>query len=465
MKVSILSGVATDANANFIASPPVNMEPVIGENGLSGGYLRTAPGLATLGPNGPGLDRGSQRWFDSLYRVMGTKLVYIVLTVPITLGDVGSGGPVSFDYSVDYLAIASGGRLYLYSSGSGLTQVTDPNLGTVLDVIWIDGYFMTTDGNYLVVTNLDDPFTVNPLKYGSSEADPDPIVALRRIRDEVYAINLTTIENFQNVGGSGFPFRRNPSGLIPKGACGTHAVADFLDSFAFVGGGRNEAPSVYIAGYGTAERLGTPMVDRELAAMQPADRALIEVESIQEKAEQKLLVHLGDKTLVYYRQASIAAEQPVWTVLRGGANLDQPYPARHFSYAENVWIGGTSTGQLGYLSEVTKTHFGAPASCRFDTAFLYSEGRGAILGSVELTGLPGRSAVLDPQGMLSWTRDGLAWSAELPISLGGPGDTQRRMQWRPKIRFANYLGLRFRLPSDSIISFARLDVNAEPLNG
>jgi hypothetical protein len=66
-------------------------------------------------------------------------------------------------------------------------QVTDPDLGVVLDVVWVDGYFMTTDGEFLVVTELTDPTQVNPLKYGSSEVDPDPVVALLKLRNEVYA--------------------------------------------------------------------------------------------------------------------------------------------------------------------------------------------------------------------------------------------------------------------------------------
>jgi hypothetical protein len=69
---------------------------------------------------------------------MGTKLVTVSSNGTVTvLGDVGSGGPVTFDYSFDSLAIASGGRLY-YLNGS-LIQVTDTDLGNVVDFCWVDG--------------------------------------------------------------------------------------------------------------------------------------------------------------------------------------------------------------------------------------------------------------------------------------------------------------------------------------
>ena len=139
----------------------------------------------------------------------------------------------------------------------GLRQVTDSDLGTVKDVVWIDGFFMTTDGEFLVVTELNDPTSVNPLKYGSSESDPDPIIALQTLRNEVYALNEFTIEVFSNRGGEGFPFQRNAGAKIPKGCVGTHANCVFMEQIAFIGSGYNEAPSVYLGLNGRTRKIAT----------------------------------------------------------------------------------------------------------------------------------------------------------------------------------------------------------------
>jgi hypothetical protein len=224
MQIPILSGIFTDNGPDFRTSYPVNLVPTPKASGISSGYLRPGDGIVANG-TGPGTDRGGINWRGQLYRVMGTKLVEISSAGVVTvLGDVG--GPVSqlvtFDYSFDLLAIASGGRLY-YWNGATLAQVTDPDLGVVLDVVWVDGYFMTTDGEFLVVTELTDPFVVNPLKYGSSEVDPDPVVALLKLRNEVYALNRNTIEVFDNVGGALFPFARIDGAQIQKGVVGTFA--------------------------------------------------------------------------------------------------------------------------------------------------------------------------------------------------------------------------------------------------
>lgn len=71
--------------------------------------------------------------------------------------------------------------------------------------------------------------------------DPDPIKAVLKLRNEVYAVNRYTVEVFSNVGGSGFPFQRISGAQVTRGAVGTHAATVFQESIAFVGGGNTKA--------------------------------------------------------------------------------------------------------------------------------------------------------------------------------------------------------------------------------
>lgn len=461
-QVSILAGIYSDRAAIQRVSYPINLEPMLVDNGLSKGQLVAAGGVTQLA-TGPGEDRGAIVWNSVCYRVMGTSLVSVSGTTVTVLGDVGGSGPVSMDYSFSLLAITSSGNLF-YWDGASVRQVTDPDLGVALDVMWLDGYFMTTDGTSLVVTELNDPFSVDPLKYGSSEEDPDPIVALRKVRGQAYALNRNTIENFQNVGATGFPFSRNPGGLIPKGCVGTKACSDFLEAFAFVGGGRDEAISVYLAGQGQALPMSTPEIDRQLAELTDEQQAAIECESRIEAGEQKLLVHLPDRTLVYSHQASRANESPVWHILRSGILADQQYAARHFVLTGGKWICGSADAQVGYLDPTVESHFGAVAGWRFDTTYLFNGGAGFILKAVELAAQTGISPLGEtPTCFLSLTRDGRVWGQERAIGQGAFGESRKRLQWRPKTMFGNFAGLRFRGANLAIASFMRLDVDAEPL--
>jgi hypothetical protein len=293
MQIPILNGIYADNTPELRSSYPVNMMPVPKKSGISNGFLRPGDGIVANG-TGPGIDRGGVNWNGICYRVMGTKLVTVASNGTVTvLGDVG--GPttelVTMDYSFDVLAIASGGRLYYWipvnttatsvwnPTAPILRQVTDPDLGVVLDVVWVDGFFMTTDGANLVVTELSDPMQVNPLKYGSSEVDPDPVVALIKLRNEVYALNSNTQEVFDNVGGALFPFQRIDGAQVQKGVIGTHACCTYLERIAFLGGGRNEAPGIYLGAAATTQKISTQEIDTLLLQYTEAQLVKVKLEA------------------------------------------------------------------------------------------------------------------------------------------------------------------------------------------
>ena len=463
-QIPIISGIYTDAGADFRISYPTNLEPVIVDSGISKGYLRTVAGI-TGTSTGPGADRGGTLFKGKQYRVMGSSLCTVSDTGTIAVvGDVDFGGPVSFAQSFDLLAIASGGKLF-YWDGSTVAQVTDPDLGLVIDVIWIDGFFMTTDGTSLVVTELNDPWSVDPLKYGSSEVSPDPVTGLLALRGEVYALNRTTIENFRNSGSSGFPFVRQSGALIPKGCVGTFASAYILQTFAFIGGDVNEGVSVYLAGAGQAIPISTPEIDMELGRLTEEQLAAIEVESRRDRDEERLLIHLPSVTLVWLANASKVSGEQIWHRLAAGTGGDQPYLNRHATLLNDRWWVGNPAGQLGYLDYGVETQFGAVAGWEFQTAFVYNESRGAIFKSTELVGLPGRAPFgVDATCFFAYTLDGQTWSEERANPMGQRGERNIRMQWRPMFRMSNYAGFRFRGANTSMAAWARLEADIEALS-
>jgi hypothetical protein len=469
MQIPILNGIYTDQNADYRTSYPVNMIPVPKQHGISMGYLRPGYGLISYG-DGPGTDRGGINWNDVCYRVMGTKLIKIASDgTYTTIGDVGSGGQCSFDYSFDYLAIASGGRLYYYD-GSSLTQVTDPDLGTVLDVVWVDGYFMTTDGEFLVVTELSDPFSVNPLKYGSSEADPDPIKGLLKIRNEVYALNRHTIELFDNVGGTLFPFQRVESAQIEKGAIATHTRTEFMDTVAFLGSDRNESPSIYMGYNSQSNKISTREIDQIILSYSTAELETVILEEKIDSNHSHLMCHFPDQTLVYDGTASAAMQQPVWFILRSTLSPDKSsastYQARNHIRVYDKWIIGDPTSlKYGYLTEGSSEHYGEPVRWEFGTTFVYNETNGAIFHELELVTLPGRSALGDDSTVWTqYTTDGRKWSMPKSKRVGTIGNTEKRLTWLRQGYMRKQRAQRFFGTSDANLAVSRLDVNLEGLN-
>jgi hypothetical protein len=465
MQIPILNGIYADSTPELRTSYPVNFVPVPKQSGISAGFLRPGDGLVANG-TGPGIDRGGINWQGNLYRVMGTKLVEIDSAGTVTeLGDVG--GPtielVTFDYSFDLLAIASGGRLY-YWNGTTLTQVTDPDLGVVLDFCWVDGYFLTTDGEFLIVTELTDPTQVNPLKYGSSEVDPDPVVALLKLRNEVYALNRNTVEVFDNVGGELFPFARIDGAQLQKGVIGTQACCVYVERIAFLGSGRNEAPGIYLGAAATTQKISTQEIDNLLLTYSETQLALVKLEARNDKAHQHLYVHLPDRTIVYDAAASQALEDQVWFTLTTTLAGFAQYRARNMVWVYDKWmIGDPQSSTIGYFVQDTGHHWGQQVRWEFGTLIVYNESNGALFNELELVSLTGSVALgKNPQISTSYSVDGKAYSQDRSISVGTIG-SNKRLAWFQQGHMRNWRIQRFRGDSDAHLSFMRLEAQIEAL--
>lgn len=466
MKIPLLSGIYASPQAQFRTSYPRNLVPVPKSTGISEGFLAPSEGLE-LFATGPGRDRGGYNWLGNLYRVMGTKLVSVSSAGAVTvLGDVGAGGTVVMDAGFDCMAIWSGGRLY-YWDGSALVQVVDPDLGIVISGCWISGYFMSTDGTSLIVTELNDRTSVNPLKYGSAEADPDPVQGVAELRNEVYAMGRYTIEVFENVGGSGFPFQRIDGAQVPKGVIGTHAFAEYLNTFAFVGSGKNEAPAVYLMLPGDTRKLSTREIDEVLASYSERQLSTSIVEVRVHKGHQHLYIHLTDQTLVYDAAASQIVESPVWFTLDSGLGAKSAYLARGFVWCYDKWVAGNpASTTLCALTDENSHHYGEVIGWDFGTPLIYNESNGAAFHSLELIALPGRVPLgVNPTIWTSYSVDGETYSQERPISAGTQGNREQRLMWRRQGTMRNYRAQHFRGTSDCHLSVAALEAVLEPLRG
>lgn len=467
MQVSVLNGVYTDESSDFRTSYPRNMIPVPKSTGIAQGYLRPVDGIIGQG-TGPGNDRGGINWQGVCYRVMGSNLVSISSGGSIAvLGVVGGSTQlVTLDYSFDRLTIASNNNLFYWSPTLGLVQVSDPDLGVCLDVLWVDGYFMSTDGVSLIVTELNDPLIINPLKYGSSEVDPDPVNGLLKLRDEVYALNRYTVEVFDNIGGTGFPFARIDGAQLPRGAIGTHAACVFMERVAFVGSGRNEAPAVWIGQNGQTAKLSTREIDQILATYTEDQLSLVQMDARVDKGHQHLWITLPDKTLVYDGAATAIIGEPVWFTMTSGATGASQYRAWNLVWCYDKWLCGDPTSSsYGYLSDTLMTQYGTLVDWEFGTQIAYNESRSAIFHEIELVCLTGRVAAgTSPKVWTSHSNDGETDSIRRYISAGTQGQRNVRLSWLQQGRMWQWRTQKFGGTSDALLSVARLEIRIEPLN-
>lgn len=465
MQIPIINGIYTDNTADYRTSYPLNLVPVPKQNGIANGYLRKADGIELFcGADKGGIDRGGINWNGICYRVIGSTLWRVSdKGVCSKVGGIDGNEQCSFAYSFDRLGIASGGKLY-YLQGGTITQVTNANLGKVVDVEWIDGYFVTTDGEFIIQTELNDPTQVSPTKYGSSEADPDPIVGLMKVRNELVVLNRYTIEVFSNEGGAGFAFARVDGAMMTKGCVGTHAKCSFLDSFAFIGSSKNQPCSVYLGANGGLTPIATREIEIILSEYSDVQLSKIILEGKEHNHHQHLYLHLPDKTMVFDYAASKEMQQPIWFELSSSTDGKGAYRAINHVWCYNRWIvGDRFNSNIGTLSNKVSSHYGEPVAWEINTTFLYNGGQSGQIKSIELVGLTGRTnSNPDPQVFLSWTKDGMTWSNERLHRQGMRGQYSKRIIWLRAIgMFRQMIGLRFRGCDDSLASFTAIEADVE----
>lgn len=451
MQLPVQSGVVVRDGA-FATSYPVNLEPRLVESGLSKGQLVMTRGADTRA-DAPDTDRGAFIYQEKQYRVMGERLYEVKDNgATIDIGSVGQNGiPARFAESFDRLAVASAEKLWYYFNGA-LTRVTDPDLGKVLDVDFLDGYFVTTDGEFIVITELLDPTQIDALKYGSAEDDPDAVTGVQALNGELYAFGRYTIQVLRNVGSTGFPFATVPGATVPYGCISAHAKCRVADTMAFVGGARGEPLGVFVLAGGRAVRVSTETIEDML---REAAEASITLEARRFGDEQVLIVHTDKRSFALALGASGSLDGAAWTILNTGrGRVYRPRSA--VFWRGNHWVGDICGQSIGVLSETTDTHFGEAVEWRFDAALMFSEGLGFIIHQVELHGvLPRKEATV----FVSMTRNGEIWSNEIGRRLTGRRD--ERLAWRPNARVDRMAGFRFR--GNERISVSRADVQGEAL--
>ena len=290
------------------------------------------------------------------------------------------------------------------------------------------------------------------------------MVALVKLRNEVYAINTHTIEVFDNVGGDLFPFQRIDGAQVQKGAVGTFACCVFQEQIAFIGQGRNEEPGIYLGSNATATKISTDEVDRILATYTDAQLALVKLEARNDKAHQHLYVHLPDRTLVFDASASESVKQFIWFTLTSTTVGFAQYRARNLVWAYNRWlVGDPQSSAIGYLTGTVGEHWGQTVRWEFGTAIVYNESKGVIFHELELVSLTGRVALgNNPQISTSYSLDGMSWSQDKYITAGTIGNTKKRLVWFRQGAMRNFRMQRFRGDSDAHLSFIRLEARLEP---
>jgi hypothetical protein len=456
-QIPIISGIYSDASADYRTRYPHNLVPVPKNTGQNRGYLGYTDGIEkeadAEGESRGGLWNERQR---RQLRVIGETLHEVLENGSlINRGSIAGSGRVTMTYSFNSALIVGNNRAWIFDNNSVLTEITDADLGEPIDGVWIDGYYVFTDREFILHTELNDETAIEPLKYGTAESDPDGVSAVGRVNNELAAFGRHTTEFFDNVGGTGFAFQRIESARLEKGVIGTHAKAKVGSGYIFVGGGRDENVSVWTMP--NLQKVATREIEEKLAEFTESELSTITMDQYSRGAHQFVIINMPDgEKLVLDVASSQALGQPAWHT----RSWDAQHPV--FAYGE-WWVAGANA--IGKLAKQGK-EWGQEVERFFEVPIIYADNQPFIINRLELSSLPGRTSSAYPTTIgISHSSDGVVFTPEKWQSLGARGQFDTRVVLRRQGKVKQYRNYRFRIKDGDRAAFHRLDLDLEPLNG
>lgn len=445
---------------------------------VTDGNLFATPGLNQLATvSSIDSTRGAHEMAGLPYFVIGTSLIRLNRTFDVfgaevfsttNLGTIEGTGPVSMDDNGTQLVIvAPGGKSYTFIEPATLAEITDANFdGPASSVVFIDGFFVftTADGKKFFNSPLNDArgtpggTTYDALDFSTAEADPDQIRAALNFRNQLYILGSITTEVFSNIGRTPAPFARIPGSVLPKGISAPNAIVKTQNTFAFIGAGDNESPSVWSFTGNNYQKLSTTAIDNVLSRLTDAELALVTSWSYAEAGAFFIGFSLPSTCFVY-DLISQRWHERISTV----SDEDVAYRVEDMITAYGrVLVGDSVDGRIGEIDRDIFTEYSGDIKCEMITKPFDNQGDPVFLASLEavLENGVGNLAVPDPIIRLSISDDGgRTFNSELQRKFGRVGEYNHRTLWNRLGRFPRSRVLKFETSSAVKRTFIKLEAD------
>ena len=500
------------AEVDYRDSLPINMEAI--EKPLLGaaGYMHQTPGLrgveviSGVDPLEFSISRGAvyNSNFLETFRVFSNNLYSIrstidnlgnLQTIAVDIGEVTTSQTrflCFMPYSFNSQAVLADGTFSLYDPTVSFFAVEYDmsfNLVDPVDVVWIDGYYFFTNGEYLYHTFITDETQIDPLAYNGAELFPDKIVGLGVSDDnKVIVFGRYSIEFFQNAANPEFAFTRLQSRQLRIGLYGKHLKCNCDGNWYFVGSRSEGSLGVYAINGGTYRKVSTREVDRvlQIAAQFRGVQEESMLECRIDRDKKFLILHLAvrylgvDNTIIHRDTlvfdltiAESIGINNAWSYLTSASQSyaqdqsDVPYcrtlNARHGLYDESIgqWTYGLkSNGSAGtawantplaLLDYGIATHYDDAVEWRLDTPFYALEGRS--IDEIEIETAPGWTQTNDASVFLSLTYNGVTHTQETIVDYGQMQQYGKRFIRRRLGYIRDWFSIRLRGVSKSRVLF------------
>lgn len=427
--------------------PPEGRSPVL---------IQGIHGITAFASTSGSPQRAAINFQGSLYSVAGTSFGRISIDGQSTsIGTVASTGEVDIAKNTSQVAILIEPDLWVFD-GSALAKVTNTNFTSrgAKRMAVMDNYggFVEPNSGRWFICDLDDFTVYDPLDFATAEAQPDNVVSIESNNSQFVLLGEESGEMWDNIGGSGFPFQRNPNGFFEVGCGAPHSSMSVDNTVYWIDQnrlGRRLEGNI-------ARRFTTEGVEQKWQ-----DYGTI--------ADARGFSYVFDgHTFVVFTFPGAGATW-VYDINTQEWHERQSYGYDHWRAAwvvkaySKTFVGDTQTGNVGEAVATTYTEWGQPLLREATTGAITNRGQwmehdrlelDLDVGNVPLTG-QGSS----PEIMLDISNDGgVNFRAKSNRSLGATGNYTKRVHWdrlgRSRERVYRY---RVTDPIPFVVSGSRLD--------
>jgi hypothetical protein len=313
----------------------------------------------------------------------------------------------------------------------GFNQITDPNFSPANTVTYYDEYFVLPQANtnQWFFSQILDGTTYNALDFETAEVNPGFVMAIVNQQENLLIFCQKAIETWYDTGANDNPFARYDGATIERGCAAPLAVVKEDNSVFFMG----DDLIFYRLDGVLLHRISTHAIEQAWSSYPTVSDCF--VFSYTYSGHKFIVVTFisGNATWVFdistnlwHERVSYVAATPTGGRWRGNCAI---------IFNNQVLIGDSMSGQIGYLSPTTYTEFGQPIIGLMDSPSLNKDRKRIFIPILELnmqtgTGLStGQGS--NPQVMLQISKDqGQTYKPFQPWqSMGAIGAYATRLRW------------------------------------
>ncbi len=234
------TGIYRRTNGNFPELKLINMFVEQAKTSEQGFALMSRPGLGLLATAGTGPINGMFCKAGTLSGAVFSISNATIYSGTTSVGSIAGTGVASWAGGFGELLVTRGTTMRRWN-GAALSNVTFPDSANVTAVTFIGSLFVAVKGDgtgKFYWSNPLDGTTWNVLNFATAEREPDTLLDICALGDNIWLFGQSTIETWAHTGDAAIPFTRFEQVAFDQGIMSTGCVVPADNTLFFVGSKR-----------------------------------------------------------------------------------------------------------------------------------------------------------------------------------------------------------------------------------